>query len=280
MFKFEKTLNTHLAQAQLYRWYQLYERELNEKRISNQMEILADDVVVKSAAGEMKGKLNYPARLAAYKGWQNAHHVQNVSVSDLDKDTIGLEADIKYQNIQADGQKRSYTIHYTTQLIKTKNKLPLFSSLDLKPIEETKDEFTDAYLTNRAKSLMHYWLANMELLDGNVTPFKELLTDDLLLNFTTSGQINSIEKLEVWLNDAPKQLSQSSHHPENFSIKQILENEYKMTVEFDWYGITKDGKKMTARTKHIWYLIDNINDRFAKIKRIDVMQIEPFKTIE
>jgi hypothetical protein len=37
---------------------------------------------------------------------------------------------------------------------------------------------------------------------------------------------------------------------------------------------------MTARTRHVWYIIDNLNDRFAKIKRADVTQIEALKVKE
>jgi hypothetical protein len=280
MFNSEKTTTAHLAKAQLYRWYQLYEREMNEKRIANQMAILADDVIIKSAAGEMKGKENYPTRLGVYKGWQNAHHVQNITVKDINDSTIGLEADIHYQNIQADGLRKSYSLHYTTQLTKTTDILPVFSFLNLQPTGELTEVFEDEYPTNRAKSLLYYWLANMEQLDGNVVPFKELLTHDFILNFSNSSQIDTIAKLESWLHGTPIQLSQSSHHPENFTIKKIASNEYEMTVEFNWYAIAKDGKKMIARTNHVWHIIDNPNDRFAKIKRIDVTQIIPLKIIE
>jgi hypothetical protein len=275
-----KSKNAHLAKAQLYRWYQLYEREMNEKRIENQMQILADDVVIKSAAGEMRGKENYPARLSVYEGWQNAHHVQTVEVAETKNGLLNMEADIRYQNIQPDGQKKTYTIHYSTLLTKSSEILPLFSSIEIKPTGETKDEFEDAYPVNRIKSLMHYWLALMENLDGDFLPFKELLTDNFLLNFSTASEINSIEKLHARLNGTPKSLLQSSHCPEKFSVKKIMENEYEMTVEFDWKGVGKDGNKMTARTRHVWYIIDNLNDRFAKIKRADVTQIEALKVKE
>jgi hypothetical protein len=215
-----KSKNTHLAKVQLYRWYQLYERAMNEKRIENQMQILAENVVIKSAAGEMRGKENYPARLSVYDGWKNAHHVQTVEVAETKNGLLNLEADIRYQNIQPDGQKKAYTIHYSTVLTKSSEILPLFSLIEIKPTGETKDEFEDAYPVNRIKSLMHYWLALMESLDGDVLPFKEILADDFLLNFSTASQINSIDKLHVWLNGTPESLQQSSHSPEKFSVKK------------------------------------------------------------
>jgi hypothetical protein len=271
-FKMDKTINAHLAKTQFYRWYQLYERDMNDKRIANQMEILDDDVIIRSAAGEIRGKKNYPPLLSVYKGWKNAHHVQNVTVTEC-KNNIKLDANIRYQNIQPNGQRRNYTIHYDTKLKKGYgNNLPKFTLISINQTGDTNDTFVDSYKDNRCKSLMHYWLSLVERLDGKVQPFQELLTNNFVLNFT-SGQIDSIKKLEFWLNSAPKTLKQSNHYPENFSVKQITENEFEMSVEFDWHGITKDCKKVSARTKHVWRIIDNPNDRFAKIKKVDVTRI-------
>jgi hypothetical protein len=59
-----------------------------------------------------------------------------------------------------------------------------------------------------------------------------------------------------------------------------MDNEYEMTVEFDRKGMGKEGKKMTARTKHVWYIIDNPDDRFAKIKRVDTIQVGALKVTQ
>ena len=273
------TKDQHLAKVQLYRWYQLYEREMTTERVNNQLDILTDDIYMKTSAGEMNGKQNYPERLTVYKGWQNAHHVESVKVSSLVKDVLMLEADIRYQNIQPNGEKKSYAIQYHTKLTKSKELLPKFSSIEIAPTGETNETFKDAYPENRTKSLMYYWLASMESLDGNVAHFVEMLADDFTLNFSTSSEIKSIKDLETWLNGAPLQLKESSHYPENFSIKTIMENEYEVTVEFDWKGITKDNKQVKARTKHIWYVVNNPNERFARILKADVSQIKPLEII-
>lgn len=275
----QTTKEQHLAKVQLYRWYQLYEREITPVRISNQMEILADDLYMKTAAGELNGKNNYPEKLAAYKGWKNAHHVDNTNITSTEKG-LQLEADIRYQNIRPNGEKKSYKIHYNTILTNKAKSLPVFLSIEIVPTEVTNETFEDAYPENRTKSLMYYWLASMENLDGDVTPFKELLADDFTLNFSTSNQIKSIKDLETWLNGTPMLLKESSHYPENFSVKTIMDNEYEVSVEFDWKGITKDNKQVKARTKHTWYIVDNPNERFAKILKMDVSQIEPFSIIE
>jgi hypothetical protein len=218
----QSTKNSHAAQVQYYRWYQLYERDMfNPKRLAHQLDILDENVVIKSAAGEMKGRANYPERLAVYKGWKNAHHVQDVVVNDNADGSINLEANIIYQNIKPDGAESIYAIHYSTELNKGEGLLPKFTKLTLTPTGELASKpFEDAYLINRCKSLMHYWLLNMEQLDGSVEPFKELLATNFELDFSTISEITKMEELQVWLNGTPKQLSISSHFPKNFSVKR------------------------------------------------------------
>ncbi len=278
-FNSEKTIKSHLAKTQYYRWYQLYEREMSTKRIANQMDLFTDNIIIESASGTMEGKENYPKRLDIYKGWKNAHHVQNVTFT-TDKDgNEQLIADIRYQNIQPDGKKANYTLDYIMDFEGFSNKLPKLTKVKIKPTGTTDDTFKDSYPNNRVNSFMYYWLANMEQLDGNITPFKELLTDDFELNFT-SGQVNNIEDFEKWLNNAPKQLNQSSHHPKDLTIEVVNETTYIVSVVFDWFGIAKNGQKMKAITQHNWIIVDNINERFARIKKMDVGLIEPFSVVK
>lgn len=275
------TRDQHLAKAQLYRWYQLYERPMNDERINNQLEMLDENIMMINSSGEFKGTNGYPERLKVYNGWQNAHHINSIAVTLLDDNSIGLEVDLHYQNIKPNGEKQSYAIHYNDiRLEKVVDSLPKFTRVEIVPVRATDEEFEDAYPTNRTKSLMYYWLACMESLDGDVNSFKELLADDFELNFTSNANIKSISELEAWLKEAPMQLKKSRHYPEKFTVKTIMENEYEVIVEFDWKGITKENKQVKAKTKHIWYVVDDLNERFARILKADVSQIEPFMIVE
>jgi len=267
----------HAARVQLYRWYTLYEREMSKARVANQLDILDENVKITSAAGTMEGRADYPDRLKVYEGWQNAHHVQNIAVTPGEGGKTTMEADIIYQNIQPDGKENAYTVHYVTELAEDGTGLPKFKSLNLRPTGELPArDFVDAYPTNRLKSLMHAWLLNVEGLDGNVEPFKELLTDDFYLNFSSGDQIDSVEKLEKWLNGAPMTLAVSSHYPINFSVETTGKNTYTMHVDFVWFGLAKDGNTYKAVTSHDWRVVDDPTERFARIKRADVTRKVPF----
>ncbi|MGI2170412.1 hypothetical protein ACROAE_09470 [Shewanella sp. MF05960] len=278
----KSTKNTHAALTQYYRWYQLYEGELSDIRINNQMDILSDDVLIKSAAGEMKGSANYPDRLAMYKGWKNAHHVQNVNVTEVADGRLNLEADIIYQNIQPSGEQSIYSVHYSTFLEKSEGELlPLFTELNLIPTSQLEPKpFEAAYADNRVLSLLHYWLLNMEQLDGNVLPFEEVLAPEFTLDFSTVGLIESTDQLAMWLQTVPTQLKLSSHYPQNFSVKAIGDNQFEMEVNLVWRGVTKDDKAMKATTHHKWLIVDNPNERFARIKTAKITQVDALSLIE
>lgn len=278
---FQKTIDDHLAKAQFYRWYQLYERPITNNRVQNQLDILDNDIIITSAAGQQKGKQGYPARLALFKGWENAHHVQSVEVTSIGDGSYKLTANIEYQNIKPNGEKNSYRLNYDTRLQDTDSLLPQFTEITIKPTGVSDLTFEDAYPTNRALSLMHYFLALMEKLDGNVAPFKELLAPEFAFNFSSANNnIQTVEALSAWLNTVPSQLKQSSHYPENFSVTVTKEGQYLVSVDFDWYGITKSDQKMTAKTRHSWVIIDNPEERFARLKSINVEAIKPFQQVK
>ncbi|WP_372369964.1 hypothetical protein [Candidatus Uabimicrobium sp. HlEnr_7] len=271
------TSTSHAVKTQYYRWYQMYERDINELRVANQLEILDSDIVIETIAGTMKGRDTYPERVKAYKKWKNAHHVQNVTISKKDQ-LLFLEADIIYQAILPNETKKNFALHYTAQLKNVDGLLPIFTQIKIVPkTDKIEREFKDAYPDNRIKSLIHYWLLCMEQLDGNVNPFKELLTDNFELNFSTNSQITSITQLEKWLNGMPMQLQSSQHFPKNLSIKQLNKNKYQVNVEFEWLGVMKNGPMLKATTAHEWIVLDDINQRFAKIQKATVRQIKPLQ---
>jgi hypothetical protein len=274
VFNDEDTKAAHFVKAQYYRWYQLYERPMNEKRIANQLDLLLEDFTLQSAAGVTKGHDDYTGKLDAYKGWKNAHHVQNVTFKKDSAGTHQLIADIRYQNIKPDGEKAAYAINYVVDFENVNKALKKIANIDLKATGVIEDEYVDAYPKNRMMSLMHYWIANVEQLDGNVTPFKEILTDDFSLNLSATTKLNSFEDLQSWINTAAQQLKQGSHHVEDLNVKSLGDNQYEVNIIFDWYGITKTDDNMTMKTQHKWLVIDNPDERFARIKSMDVSKLE------
>lgn len=281
MDKFKAIQFNHLALTQYYRWYQVYEVPLNKARIDNQLDILAEEIEISSQAGTTKGKMGIEDRLKMFEGWQNAHHVENTSIKQISDEELSLEADILYQNIRPDQSRYSYTIHYSTILKLRDNELPLFTKVHLEPtgtVEHT--QFRSAYAENRAKSFMHYWLYLMETASVNSDKFKELLAEQFELDFSTTSKVTTLERFNEWLATVPNRVKQSGHYPKNVTVTENADHTISVSVDFEWEGISVENKPMIAETHHEWILENHVDERFARMKMMKVIQTKPFQTVE
>lgn len=270
----------HAALAQLHRWYQLYEN--NETELANQLDILSEGIKIKSGLGEGKGHEIYKERISQLpKTWQNAHFVRNPKFN-ISNEGTELELDVTYINkgMKEDGSVRRAELHYTTKLEPTDTVLPRFSSIEISQLsEDSADAFNSAYPENRSLSLVHYYLALVEDPSRNPEPFREVFADDFSLNFT-SDAITNFEGFKAWLAGPGSQVSASTHELSNVSVKDLGNNQYSLEVDFDWQGILPTGAQMAAKTHHNWLITDNPKERFARIKKVEVEVLEPFRVLE
>jgi len=51
-------------------------------------------------------------------------------------------------------------------------------------------------------------------------------------------------------------------------------------MELGWHGIRPDGVTMSAKTHHVWTVIDDASERFARVETIRVKVLEPFAVVE
>ncbi|WP_179380918.1 hypothetical protein [Jannaschia marina] len=268
----------HAALAQYHRWYQFYERP--EGGVGNSLDILTEDVTVTSGLGTANGHAEYQARVTQLPAsWKNAHHVRSTEITHNDDDTMRLTAEITYQNqgLLEDGAVRAADLTYTVDLVPGEGVLPLLSEVKIdQNSESTVEGFDDAYTENRMKSLVHYYLALIEDPSRDPEPMRELFAEGISLNFS-SGAITDFEGFAAWLAGPGSQVEASTHEIENFSVEETGENTYAVSMEFDWFGIAPDGTELLARTKHDWTVENDVTERFARIKTVDVEVLEPFR---
>ena len=266
----------HAALAQFHRWYQLYEN--NAVPIENSLDILAADVTVKSGLGEGKGHDVYKQRIAQLpKAWKNAHFPRNIQVTPKADGSTELTAEVTYFNEgMKPGVVGSAELTYTTVLKGSETVLPRFSSIEIKQNSEgTTLTFKDAYPDNRVRSLLHYWLALIEDPARRIDPFKEILATGYALNFS-SGKISDATAFEKWFRGPASSVAASTHEVQNLKVEVLSSSEFKMSAELDWEGILPNNAEMTARTRHVWLVVDNPKERFARIKTMDVEVLRPF----
>ncbi|MDI9310338.1 MAG: hypothetical protein QM535_08985, partial [Limnohabitans sp.] len=185
---------------------------------------------------------------------------------------------ILYQNIRPDDSKYSYTLHYSTILELRENDLPIFKMLKLQPTAIVEDfKFEEAYTENRAKSFMHYWLYLMEC--PVVDKFKELLDENFILNLSSGETISEFEAFRIWLESSSSKLITSTHSYKNLEIINNQNNTISVKVNLEWKGITVENKKMIAETHHKWTLSNDTEERFARMKQMNVTIVKPFEVV-
>jgi len=257
----------HAALAQLLRWYLYYEEP--KAPIENVLDLLADDVYMKMAAGEGRGKeLFVAANAGVPRDWQNAHMIVDDQFEVIDAKTSAMTVEIEYSNVGAetDGSLRAARLRYEIGLTaQADSVLPLVSSLTASPIAEgATTEFSAVYADNRCASLLHYWVALIDGPSTSVETLTEILADDFALEFS-SGSIADIEQLQRWIEGPAAAFEATNHRFENLGVTAIDERSFVIDVDMEWAGIATDGI-VTARTRHHWKVVDNPLDRFAKIK--------------
>ena len=277
-----KTKQSHAVKTQLYKWFSFYEREMNEVRTNNQLSILSDSVEINSMGNKVVGKAQYQKIVPMYKGTKNAHQLKSFEVTNAVNENLNAAASIQFQTIRPDSSQAQMKIAYKLALGNYDGThLPTFNKIDITPLE--KEEFTtfkDTYPENRVAALMYCWLFNVEQMTGDAAPFRALLADKFELRFSEKSIITNFEEFKKWIKVAGASASDTNHFPENFSVKTIGDNLYELNVDFVWRGATPDGVKLQAHTVHKWTIEDNIDDMYAKIRKIEVSYKIPFSPLK
>ncbi|WP_010522027.1 hypothetical protein [Aquimarina agarivorans] len=271
----------HAFKTQLYRWYSFYERDINDKRIANQLKILSDSVVINSMGNTATSKAEYKSIAAKYKGTKNSHKLISTKINQT-KPAINANSQIVFQTIRPDGSNAQMRIGYSFETSQYNgNTLPLLQKIEINPLEQLSfNSFSDTYAVNRLSALMHFWLFNIEQMDGNATPFKQLLADQFELHFSKETIVTNLEQFEKWVKYAAKAVSDTNHFPENFEVTKLEDNLYELNVDFVWRGKSPDNTKLKAVTHHKWTVEDDINEPFAKIRKMEVSYKVPFSPLD
>lgn len=271
------TKTEHAIKAQLYRWYNGYERYFTASRIANQVALLAEDIVITTPRGKIAGKANYSWGLKDYKGMKIAHTIENIKVTTKINGSISVAVSLIYHGIQRNGTDSCMRFIYENELAQIPNQLPVFKSIQLKVDGVLESPtFKDTYPRFRSLALMHYYLFLIEKSQENATEFQEILTEEFQLNLSPTTVVTSIPDLGAWLKSVAQKVTITNHYPKQIEVTALSLNKYELKVDFDWEGWTTTKQKMTAKTRHTWIIIDKKNERFAKIQSITVEQLVPF----
>lgn len=266
------------ALTQFYRWFQYYERP--EGGLENALDILAEDIYVKSTLGEANGQDDYKARVESLPTtWKNSHKINSVDVEINDAGSVSLTADVTYQNIGAgpEGVIGQAELSYAVAFDGTPETLPKLAKVEISNASQgVAENYYDAYPENRVRSLVHRWLTIIEDPSRNPEPFKEILAENPEINFS-SGLIKDYEGLANWLAGPGSQVSASTHIIDDLEVTKTEDDNWQTVMIFDWAGLLPDGTHLVAKTQHTWIVENDVSERFARVKKVDVLVLEPFR---
>jgi len=272
----------HKVLVQYYRWFQVFEVPQNKRRISNHMEILGDSVKITTSQGPIYGQQGMRNFLNFVKDWKNSHHIEHTDFKTNMDGTFTLEANILYQNVLPDGEWNNYRLHYTTQLEPAKNigYLPIFTELQLLPTEISEPPvYKDAYSENRCKSFIYYWFTLLDDFNGNGEKFGELLSPNCDLRFFERKAINLQQFVDI-MTDAFMDIRIGLHLPQNIQVKKKDDGLFSVSFDLEWFGLNHNGQELTGKVHHDWILVNNRNERFARMKKMSITMVEPFHIVK
>ena len=265
------------TKAQLYRYFNGFERFFTASRKANQLELLADDIIITTPRGSIAGKANYAHSLGDYKGMKISHAIEDIAVKTLPNGLITATVRLIYKGVQKNGANNSLRFIYETELSQQANQLPLFKTIQLNVDGAFEAaSFQDTYIKSRSMALLYYYLFLIEKVADNAAEFQEILTDDFQLNLSPDTTLTTIMDVDKWLKNVAKNIVVTSHYPKNIVVKSLAHETYELRVDFDWEAWTVEQQKVTAKTRHTWVIKDKKNDRFASIQSIRVERCSPF----
>lgn len=280
--KIDQAFTKNRVLSQLYRWYTFYEND--QCKLSNQVDLLTQNIVVQSSLGKSQGIDHYRQRVSKLpKAWENAHHVLNAEVKQGANGELQLEADILYQNLNEQRKLMSKRLHYSASLDGSTH-LPRFKNVMISVSGDSNAvPYQDAYATNRVLSLAYYWLSLIESRDPATTgkEFHELMPKKFSMELSGGAKLRGVPAFIKWYEQSKVRIQKSSHDIVLFKVKRTKNPKvFSVIMEFYWRGIDAEGNHLDALSRHRWIVIDEPSHRFARVKRIKVKMLKDFGPVK
>ncbi len=125
----------------------------------------------------------------------------------------------------------------------------------------------------KARAVVHRWLAGIERSVRSVDEVAPLFAESFTITFT-SGPITSLDGIAAWLDGPPATMEATRHVLHDVTVEPLGDDRYAVGMEMEWDGLRPDGRRMTARTRHDWQMVDV--GGAMKIMTVDVEILEPF----
>jgi hypothetical protein len=271
----------HSALTVVHRWYAGYETD--RKNLTYQGELVTDDYTMTRPAEtglpDVRGRQAYlDSFVTGYPGQTNAHHLRSLSVEHTGERTANVEVTHDFQTYGPSLNGAALLRYNLTLVQDPSERLPRISAFIEQVLEQHDGPFQSAYVENRVRAFVHYWLSLLEQPAENAEPLRELLAKDLEMNFSDGRILRTFDQVADWYAATVGQVQVSTHHVRDLKIDAGSDGCHRITMDFDWEAITVTGQPMIARTRHEWTLIET-EERYLRLKYFEVVPLEPFTPV-
>ena len=144
--------------------------------------------------------------------------------------------------------------------------------------DELRTALLGAVAENRVRAFVHHWVELLERPAAGPEPLRELLAEDLEMTFGDGRVLRTYDEVAAWYTGTGAQVEISLHHLRELSVTPLPGRSYEVGILFDWEGIARDGRPMTATTRHEWTLTDT-DERHLRLSRFKVTALAPFTPV-
>ena len=136
------------------------------------------------------------------------------------------------------------------------------------PISDTN------YITNRAKSLMYYWLYLVGTQSYNPEILSGIMGKNFVADFKQSrvlSHVSDTTALLVFLNDRAKNIAFRHRGVHNFTANVLPDGQIDVHANFEENGVDKEGQKYATHSAHHWVMSSNPSEPFARFEQCRII---------
>lgn len=130
----------------------------------------------------------------------------------------------------------------------------------------------------RLRAVVHAYMHAVERPDRAVEHF-DAFSDGAIVHDFPSGPIATRAAYDAFLKGPLSDIQGTAHEIETFTYQAVGDGTYRLAFDVDWDGLSPEGRRMRAVTRHSWALEDRGGD-WPVIRRVAVEIAEPFTTLD
>lgn len=256
-----ESFRKHAALAQFHRLLQFGEHP--DAKLDCLIDLLSADVELRNGGASIRGHDEVRAAAASANATPLAHFVKSWDAR-VDGGTTYVVAQVD----QDDGSVRRSGSRYHAAFVTSDTILPKLSRLDVEPGEVVAElKIENAFAVNRARSLIHYFMALVENPQRDPEPFFELLAPVFSLHYTAEPLVDHAA-VRRWVGGALSSVIASEHVLHSIVVAGGDAGCTNADVTMKSQAMFPDKSGAISRNKQVWSMVDDVAGRFARIERI------------